>query len=85
MTHRQSLDRQVKNRLMRWGQRPPGLTMPRAGRSIWMCGRPAATSRICKPYLKVPGSIFLRTLPDGLFLNFGGTVGDPFVDILGIR
>jgi len=24
-------------------------------------------------------------LPDGLWLNFGGTPAEPFVDILGIR
>ena len=85
MTHPQSLDRQVKDHLRRWGQRPPGLSMPRHGRSVWMCGRPAERSRICNPYLKVPGGTWLRTLPDGLFLNFGGTVGDAFVDILAVE
>jgi hypothetical protein len=27
----------------------------------------------------------LRTLPDGLWLNFGGTIADPFVDIFAIE
>jgi hypothetical protein len=85
MSQRQSLDRLVKERLKGWGQRPPGLTTLRHGRSVWLCGRPTATPRVCHPYLKVPGSIWLRTVPDGLFLNFGGTVGDAFVDILAVE
>ena len=30
-------------------------------------------TKICSPFLKIPGSTRLRTLPDGLWLNFGGT------------
>ena len=85
MSARQSLDMLVKERLKGWGQRPPGINMPRAGRSVWLRGRPGDDSRTCHPYLKVPGSTRLRTLPDGLWLNFGGTVGDPFVDIFAIE
>ena len=33
----------------------------------------------------MPGSTRLRTLPDGLWLNFGGTIADPFVDIFAIE
>ncbi|WP_428492834.1 hypothetical protein [Rhodopila sp.] len=50
-----------------------------------MRGRPSEDeTRITGPYLKIPGSTRLRTLPDGLWLNFGGSFAEPFVDILGI-
>jgi hypothetical protein len=84
MTEPQSLDTQVKERLKRWPQRPPGLHMPRRGRHVWLRGRPGDDTKTCHPFLKLPGSTRLRTLPDGLWLNFGGTVADPFVDIFGI-
>ena len=84
MTDPQSLDMQVKERLKGWPQRPPGLHMPRRGRHVWLRGRPGDDSRTSHPFLKLPGSTRLRTLPDGLWLNFGGTIADPFVDIFGI-
>lgn len=40
---------------------------------------------MCHPYLKFPGSDRMRTLPDGLWLHFNGTPGDPFVDIFAIE
>jgi hypothetical protein len=80
-----SLDILVKSRLKRWGQRPPGVK-PRGGRESWLRGRPSEDeTRITGPFLKIPGSSRLRTLPDGLWLNFGGTFADPFVDILAIE
>jgi hypothetical protein len=80
-----SLDLLVKSRLKRWGQRPPGVK-PGRGREAWLRGRPAEDeTRICSPFLKIPGSSKLRTLPDGLWLNFGGTSAEPFVDILAIE
>lgn len=85
MTAPVSLDLQVKERLKRWPQRPPGLAMPRRGRHVWLRGRPGDDSRPCYPFLKVPGSTRLRTLPDGLWLNFGGTVADPYVDIFAVE
>jgi hypothetical protein len=84
MNEPQSLDTQVKERLKRWPQRPPGLHMPRRGRHVWLRGRPGDDAKTCYPFLKLPGSTRLRTLPDGLWLNFGGTIADPFVDIFGI-
>ena len=80
-----SLDMLVKERLKRWPQRPPGLHMPRRGRHVWLRGRPGDDAAACHPFLKVPGSTRLRTLPDGLWLNFGGTVEDFFVDIFAIE
>jgi hypothetical protein len=79
-----SLDLLVKSRLKRWGQRPPGVK-PRRGKESWLRGRPGEDeTRVSSPFLKIPGSSRLRTLPDGLWLNFGGTFAEPFVDILGI-
>jgi hypothetical protein len=77
------LDALVKKRLKRWGQRPPGL-QPRKGRESWLRGRPSDEART-NPFLKLPGSTRLRTLPDGLWLNFGGTCTEPFVDIFAIE
>jgi hypothetical protein len=74
----------VKERLKRWPQKPPGLK-PRRGRETWLRGRPSDLSGGCNPFLKLPGSNRLRTLPDGLWLNFGGTPVDPFVDIFAIE
>lgn len=80
-----SLDFLVKARLKRWPQRPPGLE-PRAGKDAWLRGRPSEdTTKGVHPFLKLPGSNHLRTLPDGLWLNFGGTVAEPFVDIFAIE
>ena len=80
-----SLDILVKTRLKEWGQRPPGVK-PRRGKEAWLRGRPTEDeTRICNPFLKIPGSTRLRTLPDGLWLNFGGTYTEPFVDILAIE
>jgi hypothetical protein len=84
MVEHLSLDMQVKERLKRWPQRPPGLSMPRRGRHVWLRCRPGDNSKTSHPFLKLPGSTRLRTLPDGLWLNFGGTIADPFVDIFGI-
>src|ERR1700759_4641956 len=80
-----SLDLLVKSRLKRWGQRPPGVK-PRRGKESWLRGRPSEDeTKASSPFLKVPGSTRLRTLPDGLWLNFGGTFAEPFVDILAIE
>ena len=64
--------------LRHWPQCPPGL-QPRQGQGYWLRGRPAEDLGSCHPFLKLPGSNKLRTLPDGLWLNFGGTAEDPFV------
>ena len=85
MRERVSLDLLVKSRLKRWGQKPPGVR-PRRGKESWLRGRPSEDDvKIGSPYLKIPGSTRLRTLPDGLWLNFGGTFAEPFVDILAIE
>ena len=78
-----SLDALVRIRLRQWPQCLPGLAVD--GPRGWLRGRPAEASSSCHPFLKLPGSDRLRTLPDGLWLNFGGTVVEPFVDILAVE
>jgi hypothetical protein len=48
-------------------------------------GRPGDPSVACHPFLKLPGSNRLRTLPDGLWLHFGPDPAEPYVDILCIE
>ncbi len=79
-----SLDTLVKARLKRWPQRPPGLK-PKSPNDAWLCGRPSEVGSAAHPYLKLPGSNHMRTLPDGLWLNFGGNRNDPYVDIFAIE
>ncbi len=72
-------------RLRDWPQQPPGMAPRPGGIDAWLRGRPANDAvSIPHPFLKYPGSDRLRTLPDGLWLNFGGTPVEPFVDIFGI-
>lgn len=80
-----SLDALVRARLQQWPQRPPGL--PRSGKEpdAWLRGRPAEIDESCNPFLKLPGTSRMRTLPDGLWLKFGGSVVEPFVDIVVIE
>lgn len=85
MTEYRSLDALVRARLRQWPQRPPGLSGPQHLPGIWMRGRPAEMAGSCYPFLKLPGSDRLRTLPDGLWLKFGGTPQEPYVDILAIE
>ncbi len=81
-----SLDSLVRARLREWPQRPPGLEDQGGKADGWLRGRPAAVAA-CEnqPFLKLPGSDRYRTLPDGLWLNFGGTPVEPFVDIFAIE
>jgi hypothetical protein len=86
MNHFQSLDALVQKRLKTWPQEPPGLpARQQRGRSVWLRGRPGDMLTSSHPFLKHPGSNLLRTLPDGLWLNFGGQPPDVFVDIFAIE
>jgi hypothetical protein len=80
-----SVDSMVRNRLSRWPQHPPGLKAANKTRNTWMRGRPSTNNQAYTPFLKLPGSDRMRTLPDGLWLNFGGSPVEPFVDILAIE
>ncbi len=79
------LDTLVRDRLREWPQCPPGLQRPARGRGSWLRGRPAESMGACHPFLKLPGSTRLRTLPDGLWLNFGGSPVDAYVDIFAVE
>lgn len=78
-----SLDAQVRARLRAWPQRPPGLAS--GERQRWLRARPSDSPGFCHPYLKLPGSRTLRTLPDGLWIHVGGTGAEPFADIFAIE
>ncbi len=80
-----SLDALVRARLRQWPQRPPGLSRGKGTYDGWLRGRPCDLSGQVQPFLKFPGSDRLRTLPDGLWLNFGGTPAEPFVDIFAVE
>ena len=84
MKDRLLLDTMVKESLRLWPQRPPGLK-PRRGKESWLRGRPSGDMCGCNPFLKLPGSTKLRTLPDGLWLNFGGSFEEPYVDIFAVE
>jgi hypothetical protein len=85
MAEYRSLDALVRARLRHWPQRPPGSPISASRSQSWLRGRPSETTGSCYPFLKLPGSQRLRTLPDGLWLNFGGTPLEPFVDIFAIE
>ena len=78
-----SLDAAVRARLRRWPQCPPG--MGAAAGDAWLRARPAEGTGTFQPFLKLPGSDRLRTLPDGLWLRFGGTSEEPFADVFAIE
>jgi hypothetical protein len=77
-----TLDSLVRARLQKWPQQPPGLDV---AKGIWMRARPTDEGGFCQPFLKSPGSDRLRTLPDGLWLCFGGSPVEIFVDILAVE
>jgi hypothetical protein len=85
MSRYPSFDALVKSRLREWPQHPPGLTPRPNSRETWLRGRPTYDLGTTHPFLKLPGSDRLRTLPDGLWLNFGGTLEEPFVDIFAVE
>ena len=78
------LDNLVKDRLKRWPQHPPGM-QPELRSQVWLRGRPSVEKTLSHPYLKLPGSSHFKTIPDGLWLNFGGTPQDPYVDIFAVE
>lgn len=84
MNHLASLDSQVRMRLQSWPQRPPGLLANRRD-AHWIRARPAERNGHNQPFLKLPGSMRLRTMPDGMWLGFGGTPAEPYVDLIAIE
>ncbi|HZF76397.1 MAG TPA: hypothetical protein VE033_11260 [Acetobacteraceae bacterium] len=75
----------VRQALSSWPQRPPGTVHTPKQPGTWLRGRPHSQALFAQPFLKLPGSTRLRTLPDGLWLHFGPDPGDRYVDILCIE
>lgn len=84
LTYR-SLDDLVRRRLRTWPQRPPGAIETPKQRGVWMRARPGEADTSTHPFLRLPGSNRLRTLPDGLWLHFSPDPADAFCDILCIE
>ena len=84
-TSHNALDRLVHAQLKKWPQCPPGAVVSPKQPGTWLRGRPGDPSASAHPFLKLPGSNRLRTLPDGLWLHFSPAASDPFVDILCIE
>jgi hypothetical protein len=80
-----SLDDLVRRRLRTWPQRPPGALDTPKQRGIWMRARPGERDSNAHPFLRLPGSNRLRTLPDGLWLHFSPDPADAYCDILCIE
>jgi hypothetical protein len=81
-----TLDALVRQKLRSWPQHPPGLADHELGaRGAWLRARPGTESDLDQPFLKIPGANRLRTVPDGLWLCFGGTEQDPYVDLFAIE
>ena len=81
-----SVDALVRARLRGWPNHPPGLEDVEMGaRGAWLRARPGDRSDFSDPFLKHPGSNRLRTVPDGLWLYFGGNEKDPYVDVFAIE
>jgi hypothetical protein len=78
------LDRRVRECLSVWPQRPPGIEPSVKQPGTWLKARPHP-GPVVQPYLKVPGSQRLRTLPDGLYLHFSDRPDDLYVDLLCIE
>ena len=80
-----SLDSRVRRSLATWPQRPPGMPRTLKQPGTWLRARPDNWAKACQPFLKLPGSRHLRTLPDGLWLHFSADPADPYADILCIE
>jgi hypothetical protein len=82
---RKVLDHAVRVQLTKWPQRPPGVVASSKQPGTWLRGRPGDPAARSQPFLKLPGSDRLRTLPDGLWLHFSPSPLDPYVDIICIE
>jgi hypothetical protein len=80
-----ALDRKVRSQLRKWPQRPPGVAPNMKQPGTWLRARPGDADGQAHPFLKLPGTNRLRTLPDGLWLHFSPSAIDPYVDILCIE
>lgn len=82
----QTMDVFVRERIRAWPQTPPGLEQADVqGQGAWLKARPGPAQENDAPALKIPGAARMRTFPDGLWLCFGGTPGDMYVDLFAIE
>ena len=84
-TARCEWDNAVRTQRTKWPQRPPGVVACAKQPGAWLRGRPGDADAGAHPFLKLPGSNRLRTLPDGLWLHFSPSPVDPYVDIICIE
>ncbi len=84
VNYRGTLDQLVRKRLRTWPQQPPGASAL-GPKGTWLRGRPGDPAVASHPFLKLPGSNRLRTLPDGLWLHFSPDRSEPYCDILCIE
>ncbi|TQF80373.1 hypothetical protein FK498_06425 [Elioraea sp. Yellowstone] len=80
-----SLDALVRQQLRKWPQHPPGLWARMTSPPRVLRGRPADAAATVSPFLKIPGTDRLKTLPDGMWLQFGGTPEDPWCDVVAVE
>lgn len=81
-----TMDAFVRDKMRGWPQIPPGLEMADARQQgLWLKARPGPPHDHDEPALKIPGAARMRTLPDGLWLWFGGSAADPYVDLFAIE
>ena len=85
VTRSLSLDEMVRRRLRHWPQHPPGAPSTAKQPGTWLRARPGELRTVSQPFLKLPGSNRMRTLPDGLWLQFSPDPTDPYADILCIE
>jgi hypothetical protein len=79
------MDRLVRSQLRKWPECPPGVAPSPKQPGTWLRGRPCDPVVANEPFLKLPGSSRLRTLPDGMWLHFGPSALEPYADILCIE
>jgi hypothetical protein len=84
LTYR-SLDDLVRRRLRNWPQRPPGALDTPKQQGVWLRARPGEPDTTLQPFLRLPGSQRLRTMPDGLWLHFSPDPADAWCNILCIE
>ncbi len=80
-----SADEMVRRRLRLWPQRPPGAAVTAKQPGTWLRARPGDLRTANQPFLKLPGTSRLRTLPDGLWLHFSPDPNEAYADILCIE
>lgn len=85
MERHASLDALVRQQLRKWPHALPGLAARGGVQAPSLRARPAEQQSPASPFLKIPGTDRLRTLPDGMWLQFGGTEAEAWCDVVAIE